>query len=111
MKPCRLLPLFLLLWVLGVVNLSGTTWTVPYENEMSKLFFRGDGVFCYVENGYYYENGTWTQDGTAVYMLINKSVEYRGKITGNRMEGKARNDRATWNWSAVRQETNKVETY
>jgi hypothetical protein len=92
-----------------VVDLKGTTWTgtdiyvgrtfVPY-----KYTFGADGILTYSYQGNTYRNGTWRQNGNAVYMETNKKYSERvGLIEGSHIKGVGRNlVGQSWNWEASR---------
>jgi outer membrane biogenesis lipoprotein LolB len=90
----------------NAASVAGTTWAGPdtmgrhYEYE-----FLPDGTLHYTYENGSFTDGTWKQDGDAIYMSMNnKYSERQGRISGTHMAGKAWNVVGkTWTWEADRQ--------
>jgi len=87
----------------SVINVSGTTWVgTDSDGDYYEYSFQANGVLSYKSPSGSYTNGTWTQNGSSIYMETNnKYSEYQGRITGTHMEGNAWNIKdKKWNWVA-----------
>lgn len=85
-------------------ELAGTIWRVMDTDGDNYMFeFRPDGILHYISPRGYFENGTWKQDGTAIYIETNKKFQERfGKLGKEGMEGIGKNTKnQSWNWTAV----------
>jgi len=89
----------------SVSSLAGTSWTVVETDGDNDIFnFLADGSLHYWDGKKSYTNGTWKQDGDSIYIeMNNKFVEYKGRISGTHIEGKAWNVKGhNWTWVADR---------
>ena len=61
-------------------------------------------ALCYTSPTGYYDNGTWKQDGTSVYVETNNRFSERdGKLDKNTIEGTGKNTKGErWSWKAVK---------
>src|SRR3954452_14857177 len=77
----------------GIDKVEGTVW--KGETRPGALFivrFEPGGVLCYTSPNGTWRNGTWKQEGPAIYLEMNQRyAEYRGKIEGDRIVGDAVN--------------------
>jgi len=95
--------------VTSSTDLKGTNWS-GIDIYMSSRFvpytyrFGPNAVLTYGYQGQTYSNGTWRQNGDAVYMETNHKYSERvGLIQGKEILGVGRNVVGqTWNWSANR---------
>jgi hypothetical protein len=84
-------------------SVAGTTWAgKDSDGDYYEYHFQADGALHYKSPDGFYKNGTWKQDGDAIYMETNKKFsERQGRISGTRMEGKAWNIKGQkWTWAA-----------
>jgi hypothetical protein len=87
----------------SVPSLAGTSWNATEtDGDIDIFYYLPDGTLSYSYQAGSFTNGTWRQDGDAVYMQMNnKYVEYHGRITGTHMEGTAHNVTGKdWTWKA-----------
>ena len=83
-------------------QVAGTMWRG--ETSPGGIFivrFEHGGVLCYTSPNGTWRNGTWKQDGAAIYLEMNKRyAEYRGVLRGDRIVGEASNQPgARWTWT------------
>jgi hypothetical protein len=85
-------------------ELAGTSWVAEDGGELYVYRFEPDGTFSYENTRGRWRNGTWKQDGAAVYIETNRRyAERKGTITGDVLEGTAENvDKKRWTFRAVR---------
>lgn len=90
-----------------IASVAGTTWVLTNHDGSSDLVFhfQEDGALHYKfskSTNDFWKDGTWKQDGNALYMETNKKhAEFRARISGTRMEGNAFNDAGQkWTWIA-----------
>lgn len=77
-----------------IPKLEGTTWMGDGVVAPTTYMFDKNGVLQYSYNGNTYRNGTWKQDGEALYWECNnKYCEFKGKIEGVEIAGRAWNVR------------------
>ncbi len=84
-------------------SVAGTTWAGSgSDGRYLEYHFQPDGALHYKSPTGFWTNGTWKQDGDAIYMETNKKYsERQGRISGTRMEGKAWNVKGEkWTWAA-----------
>ena len=86
-------------------SVAGTTWVVTDPEGAYDYYFQADGALHYKSPTGFWKNGTWKQDGNAIYMETNdKFAEFQARIVGTtRMEGKACNNNGRqWTWVAAK---------
>lgn len=77
-----------------IPKLEGTTWMGDGVVAPTTYFFDKGGVLQYSYNGNTYRSGSWKQEGDAVYWESNnKYCEFKGKIDGTEISGRAWNIR------------------
>ncbi len=84
-------------------SVAGTIWAgMDSDGDYSEYHFQADGALHYRSPQGFYKNGTWNQDGKAIYMETNnKFSERKGRISGKHMKGNAWNVKGqTWTWAA-----------
>ena len=89
-----------------VVSVSGTAWAgTDSEGDYYEYYFMSDGSLHYKSPTGFWENGSWKQDGSTIYMETNNRYTERiGTIRGDIMEGNAWNVKGRrWTWSAKKQ--------
>ena len=71
------------------INLTGTTWYGwTYERDHMALTFEAGGKIRWSHSGNSYTTGSWSQDGNAVYIEMNKKYcEFKGHIQGDAITG------------------------
>ncbi|MBL8800236.1 MAG: hypothetical protein JNM56_40520 [Planctomycetia bacterium] len=75
-----------------VMSLEGTTWAGDGAVAPTVYFFEKEGVLSYSYNGNHYRNGTWKQDGSALYFECNnKFYEFKGQVAGEEITGNSWN--------------------
>ena len=86
-------------------SLQGTVWSGTKSDKTPYIFrFKPDGVLNYTSPTGTFENSTWEQNDTSVYMQMNNNyAQYRGTIEGALMSGVGQNIKGdNWQWSATR---------
>jgi hypothetical protein len=84
----------------GSGSVEGTAWSGS-DSVGSRYTFRflKGGVLDYTSPSGTYRNGSWKQNGEALYMETNNRYwEFKGAIKGNSLQGSATNIRGG-NWS------------
>jgi hypothetical protein len=89
----------------GTESVEGTMWRG--ETTPGAIFivrFERGGILCYTSPSGTWRNGTWKQNGSAIYLEMNqKYAEYRGVIRGDRIAGEAGNVNGdNWTWDVKR---------
>jgi len=87
----------------SVINVVGTTWVgTDSDNDYYEYTFLASGVLQYKSPSGTWTNGTWKQDGDAIWFETNhRYSEYQGNISGTHMEGRAWNIKGRkWTWVA-----------
>jgi len=73
-------------------NVEGTMWKGADGEGVTTFYFERGGVLAYTTHSGTWRNGTWRQDGEAIYLEMNKKyAEYHGVLRGDRMAGSAEN--------------------
>ena len=88
-------------------SVAGTTWVgTDSDGHYYEYHFQAGGALHYQSPTGFFKNGTWKQDGDAIYMEMNqKYAEYRGRISGKRMKGRASNVTGKkWTWEAEKRQ-------
>ncbi len=84
-------------------SVAGTVWGgTDSDGDYYEYHFEADGSLSYKAPQGFFKNGTWKQNGDAIYMETNqKFAERQGRISGSHMEGNAWNIRGEkWTWVA-----------
>ena len=82
-------------------SIAGTTWAgTDSDGDFFAYYFQKDGALHYKVPSGVWRNGTWRQEGNKVYIETNNGyAELQGVISGNRIEGTARNIKGhQWTW-------------
>jgi hypothetical protein len=75
-----------------VMSVEGTTWAGDGAVAPTVYHFEKEGVLSYSYNGNHYRNGTWKQEGPALYFECNnKFYEFKGKVAGEEIHGNSWN--------------------
>lgn len=89
------------------IDITGGVWVVePNIGQCEVVRFLKNGLLRFSpcsRPDVQYTNGAWTQRGNDVYFQMNGHyAEFRGKIMGSTMEGKAQNRKGLkWTWVAT----------
>jgi hypothetical protein len=84
-------------------SVTGSTWVgTDSDNDYYEYTFLASGVLQYKSPSGTWTNGTWKQDGDAIWFETNhRYSEYQGNISGTHMEGRAWNIKGRkWTWVA-----------
>jgi hypothetical protein len=91
--------------VVDVVKIEGTVWSGSDSLDQTCTFrhLKG-GILNYTTPSGTFQNGTWKQHGSNVYVEMNgKCAEYRGVLQGECIAGQAGNIRGLrWSWRVKR---------
>lgn len=88
-----------------VPQVSGTTWSgTDSLGGTTSYTFEEDGTLSYTSRNNTYRNGTWKQNGAKITLEKNdKYAEYEGEISGDTIEGKAKNVKGLeWTWKMTK---------
>ena len=84
-------------------SVAGTTWVgTDSDGDYYEYYFQPDGSLHYKSATGFWKNGSWKQDGDAIYMETNKKyAERQGRISGAHMQGEGWNVKGRkWTWEA-----------
>jgi TIR domain len=83
------------------LDLTGTVWSGDDLDGYITYEFLPRSILKYTSISGTFSNGEWTQDGASVYWQMNdKYAQYRGEISGDRMEGTGQNVAGkNWRWN------------
>lgn len=96
-----------------IESVAGTTWAGEDSDGDHYVFtFNAGGSLHYVSPSGKWTDANWTQQGDAIYFSMNnKYSEYRGRLTGDRMEGSASNvNGKRWTWSVTKRQLRTQKT-